>query len=273
MSRGKVKAYREHSAGSVSVSDAAEWNYLYESSTVRNSKFNIGDKVALPDDRVFRYGKAITAIADKNHALKFWSRMADNGVDYVTGVNVQAEVTGSDTLYITAAGKTLDELRGGYVIIHTHGLHNDQFRGILGSTETDADGKITIYLDAPLSIALLTTYGVEVHANPYSSLQVTSADNGIAGDRYSSVAGMASVLTTAVNHYLWVQTWGPCWVNPKGLVAAQTDRRGVWFDYEGSIIVANADVATESLQYAGYLMDREVVGGTGSPLVYLQISK
>ncbi len=188
------------------------------------------------------------------------------------GIECAVKLIGSSTLYITdAVGHTLDELRGGYVIVHTHGLKNDQFRGIIGNTASTAGGKVTIYLEAPLSIAILATYGVEVHASPYSDLRVTVAP-AMAGDEYSSVAGMASVLTTAADYHLWIQTWGPCWVNPKGIAAAQTKRRGLWFDEEGSVVVPNADVVTETLQYAGFIMDREVVGKECSPLVYLQIS-
>ncbi len=258
-------------AGLVQSISQAPWDFLYQTSTVKDSKWNMGDRVVLPDGRVFRYGKAITAIADKNHGLKFWSKLADNGVDYV--VPDQGQDVGDATVHITAAGITLDELRGGYIIIHTHTAHNDQFRGILGNSETDADGDITIYVDAPWTVAIETAFGVEVHANPYSSLQVTSTDNGIAGDHYSSVGGMPNVLTAAANQHLWLQTWGPCWVNPKPApVAGQEGRRGAWFDYEGSIVPANADVVATSLQYAGFFMDREVVGGTGSPLFMLQIA-
>ena len=98
-----------------------------------------------------------------------------------------------------------------------------------------------------------------------------SVDNAAAGDHYSSVAGMPNVLTTAVNQYLWIQTWGPCWVNPKGFVVA-TGRRGVWFDDEGSIVYANANVVTKTLQYAGFLLERDDAGDTGAPMVNLQIN-
>lgn len=268
MSKGKVKAYYEHSAGSVTPSDTLSYNYLYETSTVRNPKYNIGDRVVLPDGRVFRYGFATTAIADKNHALKFWNQL-DDGVTYVVPDSGQA--VGDSSVHLTAAGITLDELRGGYIIVHSHAAHNDQFRGILGNTATDADGDITIFLDAPLTIAVTVAHGIEVIPNPYNNLRVTSADNGVAGDHYSSVAGMPNVLTTAADQYLWVQTWGPCWVNPKAFVPA-TGRRSVWFDDEGSIVFANANVVTKTLQLAGFLLERDDAGATGAPMVNLQIN-
>lgn len=268
MAKGKARSIQLGEAGHVQPSDITDWDFLYETSTVQSPRFEVGDRVVLPDGRAFRYGKSATAIVDKNHGLRFWAQL-DDGITYV--VPDQGQAVGDKTLHTTAAGITLDELRGGYVIVHSHTAHNDQFRGILGNTATDADGDVTIYLDAPLTIAVTVAMGIEVVPNPYSLLRVRSADQGEAGDHYSSVAGMPNVLTAAVNQYLWLQTWGPCWVNPKAFVVA-TGRRGVWFDYEGSIVFANADVVTKSLQYAGFLIEREDAGATGAPMVNLQIN-
>ena len=268
MSQGKAKVVHMGNVKGVAHSAVPEWDFLYTTSIVRDSRFYPGDRVLLPDGRVFRYGKAVTAIADKNHGLRFWAQL-DDGVTYV--VPDQGQALGDRTIHLTASGRIVDDLRGGYLIVHSHGAHNDQFRGILGNTATDSDGDITVYLDAPLTIALTVAMGIEVLPNPYGDLRVRSADNGVAGDHYSSVAGMPNVLTAAVNQYLWLQTWGPCWVNPKGF-SVQTGRRGVWFDYEGSIVYANANVVSYSLQYAGFLLEREDAGGTGAPMVNLQIN-
>jgi len=275
MGKGLTAVKYFGSAGHVLMSDVPNWEFLYQSSIVKHAEYNAGDRVVLPDGRAFRYGRSSNIVPTTSFGLKFWSKMGDNGVDYVTGADIDAEDTGSETLHITAADITLDELRGGYVIVHTHTTdHNDQFRGIIGNTATDADGDITIYLDAPLERAILTTYGVEVHANPYSNLASRAAVSrgGVGGDHYSSVAGVPMVITAAANQYLWLQTWGPCWLNPQGSWAVATGRRALWFDYEGGVHFVNTNVATKSLQLAGFVMDRGDGADRAKPLVYLQIS-
>lgn len=270
MGLGQTAVKYRGSAGEVLMSDVQNWNCLYETSTIKPAGYNIGDRIALPDTRAFRLALAGKAIADKNHGAKYWSGLLGNGITYVAPD--QGQEIGDVSIHTTASGITKDVLRGGYVIVHTHTAHDDQFRGILGNTATDGDGDITIYLDAPLKIKLLTSHGLEIHANPYSDVRVRSADNGVAGDHYSSVAGMPNVLTAEDNQYLWIQTWGPCWVNPKPAPSAQTGRRGLWFDYEGSVVYLNTNVVTYSLQYAGFIMDREDASDICSPLTYLQIS-
>jgi hypothetical protein len=270
MAKGKARTkLLDHSAGLVEGSSGgSSWGFLYETATVKHPDYNVGDRVVLPDGRAFRYAKAGNIISSTNFGLKFWNQI-DDGVTYV--VPDQGQAVGDVSIHITAAGITLDELRGGYVTVHTHAASNDQFRGILGNTATDADGDITIYLDAPLTIVVTVAMGVEVHQNPYSDVRVRQAAHGGGGDRYSSVAGMANSETAVANQYLWLQTWGPCWVNPQ-TYAAGTDRRAMWFDYEGSIVETNANVVTKSLQYAGFIIDRCDAGGTGQPLLMLQIN-
>ncbi len=270
MAKGKARTKLvDHTAGLVEGSSGGQsWSFLYETATVKHPDYNVGDRIVLPDGRAFRYGKSVTAIVDKNHALRFWAQLED-GVTY-DNAN-QGQAIGDTSIHVDMAGRSKDDLRGGYLIVHTHGAHNDQFRGILGNTATDSDGDITIYLDAPLTILLTTSMGVEVVPNLYGNLRVRSTDQGEAGDHYSSVAGMANVLTAEANQYLWLQTWGPCWVNPKSFVVA-TGRRGVWFDYEGSIVFANTNVVTKSLQYAGFLIERETGSATQAPMVNLQIN-
>ena len=275
MSKGKARTkLLAHSVGLTEGNfGGSSWAFLYETSTIKHPDYNVGDRVALPDGRVFRYAKATNIISSQNFGLKFWAELGD-GIGYVAPD--QGQDIGDTSVHVTAAGITEDELRGGYIIIHTHGLSDDQFMGIVGNTATDSDGDVTIYLDAPLTVAVLTTHGVEVYPNPYMSVRVKQASHGGGGDRYSSVAGVPVVKTTAVDQYLWLQTWGPCWINPQGAVGATVtvDRRGLVFDYEGSITQLDVNIATTAMmQYAGFIINRESVGnGTGPPLVMLQIS-
>ena len=247
----------------------------YEVSAIQN--YILGSRRTSPDGRVYRYAKATNIISSTNFGLKFWAELGD-GIGYTAPLQIQD--IGDLSIKVDsgkgAAGIAKDELVGGYVIIHTHGESYDQFRGILSNTLADANGYVTITLDAPLTIAVELAFGVEVYPNPYASVQVRQAAHGGGGDRYSSVAGMADIKTIVENQYIWIQTWGPRWINPQGDVGnvVTIDRRGLVFDYEGSITQVDVNVATTAkMQYAGFIINREsVANGTGPPLVMLQIS-
>ena len=274
MAQGKARTkLLDHAAGLVEGSSSGRsWDFLYETSTVKQPDYYPGDRVVLPDGRAFRYAKATNIVTSHYQGVKFWAELGD-GVGYV--LPQQAQAVGDNTLKIAAAGKTLDELRGGYVIVHTHTAYDDQFRGILGNTVTDSSGNIVLTLDASFTVAITTAFGVETYPNPYDSVRSRGA-GGPGGDRYSSVAGMPAVLTTVADQYLWLQTWGPCWVNPQGILGytVTADRRGLLFDFEGSITGQDVQTATTSkMQYAGFIINRESSGnGTGPPLMMLQIS-
>lgn len=244
---------------------------IYEADT--SPRLPVGTRMVAGDGRVFRYAKATTEVTSTNFGLKFWDKLAD-GIAYTAPLKTQK--VGDRTIQVDA-GKTVtkDELVGGYIIIHTHTESYNQNRLIVGNTLSDSSDYTTITVDGPWTIALTVAFGVEVLQNPYASVQVHQAAHG-GGDGYSSVAGMPMCMTTAANQYLWLQTWGPIWVNPCGsslLDADDTDERQVVFDYEGSVcIAADAVNATVHMQTAGFLIDRTADGTMGPPLVMLQIS-
>lgn len=256
---------------------------LYEQSATPN--YLVGTRRISPDGRVYRYARATNVIAATQFGLKFWAEIGD-GIGYTAPK--QTQEVGDTTIKVDSgkgeAGVAKDELVGGYVIIHTGDDQYQHFRGIVANTIADADGYVTITLDAPLKVAIKVTYGVEVYPNPYASVRVSSAGAPDCGapDEYSSVAGMPNVKTTVANQYIWIQTWGPIWVNPHGTAgtAATADRRGLVFDREGSISSISETVgygADSTLglaqQYAGFIINREsVANGAGPPLVMLQIS-
>ncbi len=263
-------------AGIVQSISQGAWDFLYRTSTVVDPKWNAGDRVVLPDGRVFRYGLATNIVSNTMQGLKFYGRVED-GIAYKTPT--QSQAVGDTEITVDAGDSgdyTEDQLRGGYVIVHTHGDLQDFSRGIVGNSPSDADGNVTLYLDARLSVAITTAYGVETCPNPYAILQQRTAASGVdAADYYTSVAGLPMVKTTVANQYVWVQTWGPCWINPQGDIGytPAVSRRTLFFTHEGSIIIKSAAAASTSLQQiAGFLITRETAGGTGPPLVMLQIS-
>ena len=252
--------------------------FLYKTpSTTQDPDWAVGDRVALPDGRVFRYGKCTNICLNTMQGLKFYGQEGD-GIAYK--VPTQTQDVGDTSITVDAGDEgdvDLDELRGGYIIVHTHTDYVDFTRGIVGNTAADSSGYVTIYLDAPLSVAIKITYGTETCPNPYRFLSYRSAAvaGGPGGDAYSSVAGIPLNKTTAANQFVWIQTWGPCWINPQGALGygVVADRRDVVFTREGSVIAVDSQTATTSMmQRAGFLLTGDDASATGPPLIMLQIS-
>ena len=273
---GKAKAYLPRTPGLVGVGDIPGWDFLYRHSTVRDPKFFVGDRVVLPDSRVFRYANAGNIISHCKYGVKFWKQIGDG----VAAVLAQGQSVGDREITIAAAGVVADEFRGGYVMIHV-GTHQ-QFRGVLGNTATNAAGTITVYLDAELTVAVTVAHYTEILHNPYSEVRIACAEAGGSGNDYSSVAGIPNVITAVANEYLWLQTWGPIWINSHGSSLQDAGitggERKLVFDCEGSVCVVD-DVAHgpcgaggDEQQLAGFIIDRSAAGTSGPPLVMLQIS-
>lgn len=252
---------------------------IWESSVLQ--RYDVGARRLLPDGRVFRYAKATNTITDNKHGLKFWGQLAD-GIGYTAPLQVQ--VVGDRIVIVDggkgAAGIAEDELRNGYLMLHTHGDSYQSFRRIIGNTVADSDGYVTITVDMPWNVAITTSHGVEVYLNPYVNVQLRNGSSGHAGDKYSSIAGFPFVVTAVANLYIWIQTWGPIWVNTHGnrLQAANIaqDERQLVFDFEGSVsfqeqcVGASAD-GEDYNQLAGFLIARGA-SGTAPTLIMLQIS-
>lgn len=275
MTKGIAKGNYPASEGLVRHSDTPNWDYLYSTSLTRDARWNIGDRVVLPDGRVFRYAKASNAIPTCKFGVKFWNTIA-NGIGTTL---TQGQAVGDKTILITGTA-TVDEYRGGYVMIHV-GTHQ-QFRGILGNDPTDGNGDVKIYLDAAVSVAVTTSHFTEVMQSPYSNVKLTAGPSGgQTGNDFTSVAGIPNVITASANQFVWLQTWGPIWINPHGSslqdAGIAAGERKLVFDLEGSVTIED-DVAhgaggnTDEHQIAGFIIDRNSAGTSGPPLVMLQIS-
>lgn len=241
---------------------------LYEASAAQNHL--IGARRQTADGRVFRYAKATNIVDDCKYGVKFWGLMSEG----IATTLYQNQAVGDTTITIAAAGVSVDDYKGGYVMIHATGLFQNRY--IVGNTITDSDGNITITLDGPLSEIMTTSHYTEVLKNPYANVQYRS---GVvtAGDKYSSVAGIPTVRTTVANYFIWIQTWGPLFLNPHGGIgqdaSMSTDERRVVFDWEGSIAIQEDCVgATDDHQLAGFVINRQTAAASGPPLIMLQIS-
>lgn len=267
MSQGKAKVDYLGSESNVIYGTQPSWDFIYETSTVKNPNYNIGDRVALPDGRVFRYAKSTEAL--NNDLLCAFYEDEVQTYDEIDASSNAA--VGDKSITIddgTHTALTEDELRGGYVIIyHTGGGGYTQFRGIIGNDAADANAIFTIYLDAPLDTAVTAgTTGVEVFYNPYAKLCLK---NGVAG----SAAGKPAKQVTAANQYFWVQTWGPCWLAPNATDDSfDTQHRDAYCRHDGSVeprIATGSVGATNTTHRIGFLINE---GYSTGPLLMLQIS-
>ena len=172
MAKGKAKSTLLGIQGVVGHKEAPDWDFLYAHSTIKDPKWNIGDRVVTPDGRVFRYAKASGTMNP------------DILAQHVTGQHIGYVALGASqviddkevTLTVAAATHGVggagviakDELRGGYILIFdasSKALH----RGITGNSALAANGtSITIYLDGALTVALISgSDHAEVIASPY----------------------------------------------------------------------------------------------------------
>lgn len=220
------------------------YNFLYEPSATKLEEFNIGDRVCLPDGRVFRYtklGGAITsarvdygvyfAAGSRNKWYENPSQGQAAGDMYIVLPFDEAGSTSNRSA--TSTTVTVDELRGGYIVIYKNGVANQCVRGIMGNdaSETASPYNTKIYLDAPLPHAIVVADGVELISNPWADVRSMFADNTTA----TTCCGMPAVVA-ASGDYTFIQTWGPCRVS---LATPSVYERSVYCASNGSMVGRN----------------------------------
>lgn len=276
MARGKARTkLLAQSAGLVEGNyEAASWDFLYQQSTVKHPDFNLGDRVCLPDGRVFRYGKCGATLQDMKHGVRN-NNVLITELDAIAVAadigDTTIELTFADTDGVAGDGVIAeDELRGGYISTYRGTVR--QQRGILGNTaRANGDtGNTTVYLDAALTVALNEDDNVEVIGNPYEDLRIVN-------DQFAgAVMGMPCVLATT-GQYFWLQTWGICRITPTGaeLGAGSFDWQYV-FDSLGGVYSHKAAIDDDdnSYQHAGFIVERtvSVTAGSAAPFINLQIN-
>lgn len=234
------------------------------------AQYSVGTRLITEDGRVFRYAKASNVISRTDFGLKFWRQIGDG-----IAANAGGSSAIGDTTVVLTGTATKDEYKGGYLVIHSSPIQN---RAILSNTVTSGT-TFVVTLAEPLIAAVTSgsTY-CEAMQSPYSDVRLTAGPSGgDAGADHNSVAGIPFVVTTVANTYLWIQTWGPLFINPHGDAGTGVagGERKLVFDCEGSVCVADESghggcTSTDGdEQVAGFIIDR---GGSGPPFVMLQIS-
>jgi hypothetical protein len=261
MAKGTANVSYVRQGSQVTADDVPNWDFLYESSTLKDPRWNPGDRVVLPDGRVFRYAKASAAVASTSLAVSF-SAAVKIAFEAFAG----ASAVGDTKVTINQASITADELRGGYLVFN-HGTSLPVFAGIIGNTASDSSNNVVVYIDRSLPVAVTTALSFEILSNPYAAVNQASTN----GTR--SFAGIPAA-AAANGAYFWVQTWGPIWAAPQASVAATAYIREVYFRHDGSLDIRTAAgdlTAFVTDQRAGFVIDQSDAG-QGPPLVMLQVS-
>lgn len=260
MAKGKCKVNYLGREGLIQSADAPDYSFIYETSLTKHPTYNIGDRVVLPDGRVFRYALSGAAC---NSGLGVAFYKADPVISATTVAAAQA--IGDKVITIASQTLAVDALRGGYLILGGAAT-TAQIRQIIGNTVCSSS-TVTIYLDAPLDQAVTTSTYVEACYNPYSDLR----SGNMGGD--ASWAGLAAAYVSAASKYFWVQTWGPTWCSPQAAVQATAYVRCVYWRHDGSLDVQNLNGTLKAYvtdQCAGFVIGR---GSTqGPPLIMLTVA-
>lgn len=246
------------------------WDFIYNVSATKHREWNVGDRVVLPDGRVYRYGFS-TGACWAGRGVKFVHSIASDGIDWVLAAANQ--VVGDRQLTVTNAtlAWTKDQLRGGYVLVCHATDDEPQNRMIVGNNAVGAGTNVIVYLDGPLNRLIVSgTTRLLVYPNPWGSLsQLTGVG---AEDFNTSFAGVPAAYVSAASRYFWVQTWGPCWCAMQGSVGlANYDRQCVW-RWDGSLgNHDDSDAVEEYAQHAGFVIDNTENAGTAGTFVMLQV--
>ena len=230
--------------------------------------FGIGDILRL-GNKTFVLGKLGGTITSTGLGLK---NGAAQGADQVV---LGAAATAGDTTVILTTSATsgaagtgltaVDEYKGGTLVLFKAGVDKPQIRGIMGNTARAATGAVdvTFTLDSPLTLDLAVTDVGEAMASPWAYLV---QDVEIS----HPVVGVATVVGTS-GQYIWVQTWGPCFVSPQSGVGV-TGQVGCWWRHDGSLDVYANIGSYVSTQYAGFVLAEAIAHTQGAPFFMLQVT-
>ena len=161
-----------------------------------------------------------------------------------------------EVLWENATAWPVDYFQGGWAVFFRGAESDIQTIRISGNDLGDGTS-CKLYLDEPLAFANDGTYGVTCYANPYYNTNQT-------GSATSPVVCVPMCNVTS-GYFYWGQTKGPCWVTPTAYGPATLK---VWHG-DGCIKDA-ANGTTETLQIAGYMLNRDV-GTYGDGLIQLML--
>jgi len=225
------------------------------------------------DERVFHYAKAGNVLdcgLGARHGFQQDIGLSAIAADAVAGeYNIIVTVAGGDGRRL---GGTilLNELVGGNIVIFTADMTTTMNRRVVANTAVvGAGGPMTVTLDRPLSVNLaLATDHAEIIASRYLDVL-----GGLGGTDRQMVVGMPPIAAT-LGQYLWLQTWGPCWITPAVGHFATQESSLAMFRANGSISEFDeTDPVAGTQQIAGTVITPGIGGGQGAPFINLMIAR
>jgi hypothetical protein len=233
--------------------------------------YQVGSRLMI-GARVFHYAKAGGSL------------IPDMGAKVKNPQDVSQEVLGAaatkgDTSLVLTLDNTdgpsyngllpADYLKGGYAVVFPAAGNKAFVRGILSNTAVTVNpgtATFTVTLDAPIPLNLTTSDLAEAMASPYACVAPNTATK--LQDNLCTSIGVPTVPAVS-GDYLWIQTWGPCWVAPHAGLGTGASNRAAYFVGDGAL--ADEADATPIEQIAGFVLANDKGGGQGAPFVMLMI--
>jgi hypothetical protein len=256
-------------APAVSLTGADQ--YYTEESDVQN--FALASRMVV-DQRTFHYARARHAIAD-GVGVNYLAVMTEPLSDVFLNAAAPDRVIGDTTLAITVgafqgSAVLANELVDGFIEIWPVGGFLE-WRRIIANTASapaGAGGVFTVTVDRPFLHNLpFATTGCLIHPCIYRAIMSAGdflAHGGIAG--FTIAVGLPPI-AVPLNHYFWLQTWGPCCIGPTAgypLEVGVPDFMDVYMDENGAIASAFHQgigaAGTPSPQRIGYALGAENIG-------------
>lgn len=233
-----------------------------------DQKHPLGTRMILEDGRVFVYARCGGAIARLDLGVK------NNLPQGVAQRSIAAAVAiGEKSVTVTCASPdgasqdgniVEDEFEGGYILffVGSGSTQTPQMRRVVSNTAGTTS--IVFTFDRALSVALTDSHKVEVIASPYRSVVISAGCT-------RSVAGVPMATTTAAGQFLWLQTWGSCWLSSQAGCGV-AGNVGLTFRTDGSLSeMLSAVAGAVTNQYAGYVLAGTIANTQGAPFFMLQL--
>jgi len=259
----KIVTFPNKVTGKLRIGNTTADYGVYGTGTVQ--KFELGTRYR-QDDRVFRYGRAGSAVNPMQGAFDWGTFFGENTVEAVVAGQMYVKITTDATSgSVTNGFGVKNNMVGGY-FSQPDGT-NKTVRRVTGHIAGPSGATIKVYLDGPCHKALVTNSFAEWCPNPYRDLRATGA---VAGGINKAVMGVPTVVI-ASGSFGWFQTWGPTWMSPNaGGDFGAVDEQVAHFHDGGNIEDAAVNA---SAQVAGFIMGARTIGNwSNPPFIYLTIS-
>jgi len=252
--------------------DVAGTPYLGIYAAEATKRYVYGTRKITWDGRVYKYSKAGAAITTSNCDQLVHTAYSQH-IDY--GATIAKTTVAGATDFVVDIGASMggaddgviaeDELEAGTIIVYSDTIATIQ-RGIIGN-DAVATGEMRIWVDGAIPVVLTTDASyAEGMCSPY--LNVTPGD----GNGLQTMVGMPQGYCDS-GDYIWIQTWGPCWVAPQSTAGAAAHNTAVVARYDGSVQShAYASAYNTLQQHVGFILSYAAAGTQGAPFIMLQIS-